>query len=174
MFGPFKYGTLPVRTHLSAKERAVWAAFMQQYPAFCDKIWYDVECGGMRGGTDGLKPEWSDNAKYLGRYKIDVVGETDKSLFIFEVKGEATTKALGELWLYDDLLREEWHITKPIRCICITDEEMPNIRQSLEKEGYELIVTGPVSKEINSVEQTAKDTGNEHADESNDSKNNET
>lgn len=140
MFGPYAYGTMPNRTHLSERERAIWAAFMRAYPEWCKTIWYDVECGGMRGGTEDLKPEWKDNAKYLGRYKIDVVGEDDESMYVFEVKGEATTKALGELWLYDDLLKEDWNIKKPIQCVCITDEEMPDIRRTMEREGYQLVV----------------------------------
>lgn len=145
MFGPCTYGVIPARTHLSERERAIYSAFCKAYPNFFERTWFDVECGGMRGTTEGLKPEFADNAKYLGRYKIDVVGETKDFYAVVEVKGEATTKAMGELWLYDDLLREEWSLKKPVRCICLTDEEMPNVRTALEKEGYELIVVAPAT-----------------------------
>lgn len=160
MIGPYSYGVVPNHTHLSKKERAIWTAFMQEHPNFCDRIWYDVECGGHRQKLDGVRPELHKMAEYLGKYKIDVVGENKDSYIIFEVKGEATTKALGELWLYDDLLREEWTINKPVRCICVTDEEMPNIRLTLEKEGYELIVVQmpPMSSPSTETTQTQTQT----------------
>lgn len=155
MIGPFQFAAAPNRCHLSVRERRIWDAFVKQNPGFFTKVWYDVEVGGMRGTTQGLKPEWEKNAQYLGRYKIDVVGEHTDFLAVIEVKGEATTKALGELWLYDDLLKEEWTISKPVRCICLTDEEMPNIRTTLEKEGYELVVvTLPYSQSVPSTNPT--------------------
>jgi hypothetical protein len=144
MIGPYQYGTIPNRTHLSERERSIWAAFMEQYPGFFEHVWYDVEVGGMRGGTDGLKPQWAQNAKYLGRYKIDVVGEHKDYIAVVEVKGEATTKALGEIWLYDDLFKQEWDTQKPVRNIIVSDEEMPNIRAACEKEGVELLVVSGI------------------------------
>lgn len=140
MIGPFPYGVLPNSTHLSKRENAIWSAFMRANPLPDAKCFYDVEVGGMRGSVDGLKPEWAKNAQYLGKYKIDVVLETPTWLCVIEVKGEATTKALGEIWLYDDLLQAEWKIEKPVLNWIVTDEEMPNIRAVCEKEGVELRV----------------------------------
>lgn len=159
MIGPFPFAAAPNRCHLSVRERRIWDVFVQQNPGYFTKVWYDVEVGGMRGTTQGLKPEWEKNAQYLGRYKIDVVGEHPDFLAVVEVKGEATTKALGELWLYDDLLKEEWTISKPVRCICLTDEEMPNIRATLEKEGYELVVvTLPANDVVNTKDSKANES----------------
>lgn len=140
MIGPFPYGVLPNSTHLSVRERDIWGAFMRANPLPDAKCFYDVEVGNIRGSTEGLKPEWEKNAQYLGKYKIDVVVETPLWVCVIEVKGEATTKALGEIWLYDELLREAWDIKKPVLNWIVTDEEMPNIRAVCEKEGVELRV----------------------------------
>ncbi len=140
MQGPYKYEMLHKYPHLSMAESEIINRFIFKYPDAFDKAYYDVELGNIRGTTENLLPEWEKNALYLGKYKIDALFENDKFFCVVEVKKSATTKALGEIWLYDALFKKEWEPKKPVLNYIITDEEMPNIREVCEAEKVGLYV----------------------------------
>lgn len=140
MRGPYPYELQSQYPHLSKAEAEIWSRFITAYPDAFKQCWYDVEVGQCRPSTEELKPEWEQNRAYLGKYKIDVVAENDEFWCVIEVKKEATTKAMGEVWLYDELFRAEWNPKKPVLNYIVTDTEMPNIRAICEKEGVQLYV----------------------------------
>lgn len=140
MRGPFKYELQSTYPHLSKAEAEIWNRFIVAYPEAFKQCWYDVEVGQCRPSDEKLKPEWETNRQYLGKYKIDVVGETDDFFCVIEVKHEATTKALGEVWLYEELFKDEWKPKKPVLTYIVTDTEMPNIRKVAEAEGVQIYV----------------------------------
>lgn len=140
MRGPYKYELQSSYPHLSKAEAEIWNRFVVTYPDAFKQCWYDVEVGKCRPSDEKLDPEWEKNRQYLGKYKIDVVAENDEYICVIEVKKEATTKALGEIWLYDELFAKEWNVKKPVLNYIITDTEMPNIREVCEKEGVQVYV----------------------------------
>ncbi len=140
MRGPYKYEILSKYPHVSASEADIWTRFIAKFPGFFDQVWYDVQIGGIRGDLSDLKDEWKSNAEYLGKYKIDVLGLKDGVYTIIELKKSATTKALGEVWAYDFLFKQEWKPENKVKNMIITDEEMPNIRQIAEAEEVDLVV----------------------------------
>jgi len=140
MRGPYKYEKLNKYPHLSLHEAPIWEKFIDQFPDFCDKVYYDVEVGGVRGDTSKLNERTKKNAEYLGKYKIDVLCETADYFTIIELKKEATTKAIGEIALYYQLYNKDFKPEKPVLRAIITDEEMPNIREYCEVEGISLYV----------------------------------
>lgn len=140
MRGPFKYEQLSKYPHLSKMESDIWDRFVRKYPDAYYEAYYDVELGDIRGDVSELQPEWQKDAQYLGKYKIDVLCKNSLGWTIIEVKKSATTKALGEIWLYDFLFKQEWPDRRPIFNAIVTDEEMPNIRTVAEAENVQLYV----------------------------------
>lgn len=140
MRGPYKYELLPKYAHFAENESLIWDRFILKYPGYFDHVWYDVPVGSFRGNEETLLPEIQENRAYLGAYKIDVVGEKDGIFTIVEVKKSATTKAMGEVWLYMDLYKKQYAPTVPVNGIIVTDEEMPNVREIVEKDGEQLFI----------------------------------
>jgi hypothetical protein len=139
MRGPVPYRIEPFYQHMTEKETEIWSRFIQKYPDYFDEVWYDWEIGSWRGNED-LKPEWARNRAYLGKYKIDAVGRKGDTYTIVEIKKAATTKALGEIWAYEFMWKQENPEAKKVECVIVTDEEMPNIRQICEAEDVKLFI----------------------------------
>lgn len=142
MRGPLPYQRLNVYPHLSKHEAPLWDRFILEHPGMFEQVYYDVHTGDRRPDTTELMPEYERNAEYLGAYKIDVVGETSEYIMVIELKVQATTKALGEVWLYEHLLKKAWGTKKPIMSAIVTDVEMPHIREVCEADGVMLFVVG--------------------------------
>lgn len=140
MRGPLPYERMNVYPHLSKREAPIWDTFIRRNPGMFTRVWYDVQVGERRADSTELAPEWERNAAYLGAYKIDVVADAGPYLLVIELKHQATTKALGEVWLYEHLLKKAWGTEKPILSAIVTDEEMPNIREVAEADGVQLFV----------------------------------
>ncbi len=140
MRGPYKYELLPKYPHFTDNEALIWDRFILSHPEYFDRVWYDVQVGEFRGNEANLAQKIQDNRAYLGAYKIDVVGEKKGIFTIVEVKKSATTKAMGEVWLYEDLYKKQYAPDKVVGGIIVTDEEMPNIREVAAKGGVALFV----------------------------------
>ena len=134
------YGTLPNYPHLSVNEAAIWERFVARNPTAFVRAYYDVCVGEPRESEEELKPAWEKNRRYLGAYKIDVIGENEDELTIIEIKHEATTKALGEVWFYDFLFQKLYTGKKRVTNAIITDTEMPHIRECAFADGVGLWV----------------------------------
>lgn len=140
MLGPYPYRIVPPKTHLSVGERELWERYVAKFPDMFEQVWFDVELGVPRN-YDELRPEqYARHHRYLGGYKIDVLCEKDGVKTIVEVKRQATTKALGEIWCYDDLYKRFVDTISPVKNLIVTDEEMPHIREICEKAGVGLVV----------------------------------
>ncbi len=140
MRGPYDYIVLSSYPHLSEAEGKIWTRFIISHPDFFDRVWYDVNVGSFRGDEDNLKPEYQDNREYLGSYKIDVLGQRGDKMWILEIKREATSKAMGEVWLYEHCYLEDHEGLDGVQTAIVTDKEMPNIRKVCEKDNVFLFV----------------------------------
>jgi len=125
---------------LSEREAAIWNRFIAKYPDAFTQQYFDVCIGEARPTTEKLNDATLKNRAYLGKYKIDVIGETDDFLTIIEIKHEATSKALGEVWLYDHLFRQYYDGHKIILNAIVTDTEMPHMREITKADGIQLYV----------------------------------
>lgn len=140
MLGPFAYKSIPPKTHLSQNERTIWERFIEKNPERFDLATYDVELGKPRG-FDPERPEpYARHHAYLGGYKIDVLGEKEGVKTIIEIKRQATTKAIGEVDLYEFLFMLINENAPPPKLMILTDEEMPHMREWCEKWDVELVV----------------------------------
>lgn len=140
MLGPYPYREIPPKTHLSVGELAIWERFVAKFPERFERVWFDVELGIPRNYDDTRPEEYARHHRYLGGYKIDVLGEKEGVKTIVEIKRQATTKALGEIWCYDDLYKRFVDSISVVKDLIVTDEEMPHIREICEKDGVGLEV----------------------------------
>lgn len=131
MRGPFQYKILLSYEHLSENESKIWTRFIEKYPDFFDEVWYDWQVGSFRGNEE-LNEATARNRAYLGKYKIDVVGRKGDTFYIVEIKKDATTKALGEVWAYEFLFKDENPDKQNLKTMIITNQSMPNICQICE------------------------------------------
>ncbi len=140
MQGPFNYEKRERYAHLTKGEAEIWERYVKAFPNRFDEVYYDVELG-LPIGYDPERPEpWKSHASYLGGYKIDVLGIKGDVSTIIEIKKMATTKALGEVWLYEYLYKA---FKKPIgKCELeiVTDFEMPHMREVCEADNVKLII----------------------------------
>jgi len=74
------------------------------------------------------------------RKRVDVIGETEKEIIIYEIKEYAGMGALGQLLCYEALYREEYKPTKPIRKTVITDRLPPNMATIFPQFNIEVIL----------------------------------
>lgn len=136
----FPFEVLSKYPHLSEDESIIWSAFIARYPDFVDKVAYDVCVGDFRSSEEELNEATAKNREYLGRYKIDALGIKDGQYYIFEVKKSATSKALGEVWMYWHCFERDFKPAAPPLCVIVTDEERPNMREICEADGVRLMV----------------------------------
>lgn len=140
MQGPFVYAERHKYPHLSQAEADIWQKFIQKYPDYFDICWYDVELGLPRGFDDERADPYQKHHKYLGGYKIDVLGQKGDRKCIVEVKKQATSKALGEVWLYWHVYLKDHPEAGEVDLMIVTDEEMPHVREVCEADGVKLFV----------------------------------
>lgn len=140
MQGPFVYEKRYKYPHLTEGEGDIWQRFIEKYPDYFDTCWYDVELGTPRNFDTEMSEPYQSHHKYLGGYKIDVLGEKNGRKCIVEVKKQATTKALGEIWCYEFLYLKDHPEETEIDLLILTDEEMPHMREICEGDGVQLVV----------------------------------
>ncbi len=140
MRGPYKFEKLASYPHLVKAEAAIWERFIEHNPGLFQEVWYDVQVGDCRPCEEKLNEKTSANRLYLGKYKIDVLAIKDGVCYIVEIKKEATTKALGEVWLYEHLFKKENPTKNVGDPIILTDVEMPNVREVCESDGVMLAI----------------------------------
>lgn len=140
MIGPVHYLQIPLRTHLSQGELEIWKRFTSLFPERFELVAYDYELGVPRNYDDTIPEKYAAHHRYLGGYKIDVIGYNKEAETIIEVKHQATSKALGEVWLYSEVYHKENPGKMMPRLMILTDEEMPHMREICEAEEVELVV----------------------------------
>jgi hypothetical protein len=128
MKGQYKFELLGYYPHLAEKEIPIWERFMQKNPGFFESVDYDVVCGSGHDLPDDLAEPWQRNAKYLGKYKIDVVGYKGGVHYIVEVRPSAGPSSIGSTLSYAVLYQSERNNEIESEPIILTDVERPDMR----------------------------------------------
>jgi len=106
---------------MSPAEEALWDRYLVWSPHSFLRLTYDLHLGDHAP----LDPTWEqwvvDLVKATSRKRVDVIGETEREIIIFEVKDRADMSALGQLLAYESLYIEEYEPKKPIKKVVIAD-----------------------------------------------------
>lgn len=125
---------------MSPGEEKLWERYLTWAPTQFQKLTYDVHLGDS-APMDPTWPPWLVNLVLAtSRKRVDVIGETDKEVIIYEVKERAGMSALGQLLCYEALYREEYKPMKPIRKAVITDRLPPNMEILFPRFNVEVIL----------------------------------
>ena len=121
MQGRFKYGKLSKYPHMKPEDVAIWERFLLDYPEYFDTVDYDVSVGVGRMPNeltgDNVEKGWKD----LTSKKIDVVGYKNNTITLIEVKPNARANALGQIWMYDELFKDQFENVGEIKNLIITN-----------------------------------------------------
>lgn len=126
---------------MSPEDIPIWERFLDKYHAHFAGFDYDVKVGT----PVEMNPEWPPNIKAMAvaltKKRIDAIGYSPGRIWIFEVKPNAGTTALGQIITYRDLfIFEKSPIRETLGCI-VTDRENRDARALAEKYGirYEVV-----------------------------------
>ena len=129
MLGQYKYELLFFYPHLAKKEIPIWERFIKTNPDFFEAVDYDVTCGSGHELPNDLDEAWKRMAKYLGKYKIDVIGYKNGIHYVVEIRPNAGPSALGSTLSYAILYQTEMQGKIEAEPILITDVERPDMRK---------------------------------------------
>lgn len=131
---------MPKYPHMSPKEEELWDRYLAWSPHRFLMLTYDLHLGDHAP----LDPSWEPWLVTLvlatSRLRVDVIGETEKEIIIFEVKERAGMSALGQLMAYEALYREEYRPEKPLRKVVITDRTRSDMGVLLPQFGVEVVI----------------------------------
>jgi len=148
---------LPRYPHMGPHESIIWHKFLAMSPIRFIRIEYDVKVG------TGFIPKWLEeeyrvkldlyrkglisrrelelteatirSVSSLTKLRIDVVAETEKEIWIIEVKPRAGRSALGQLESYYWWYLRQYKPSKPVRLACVCYEVDPNLKPIFDAKG---------------------------------------
>jgi len=151
---------IPRYPHMGPEESRIWHKFLSLTKLNFIRIDYDVRVGTgylpkylqdeyMRKKElyekglityDELKITESiiKSTTALTQLRIDAVGETEKNIWIFEVKGRAGKGALGQLESYHYWYLRQYKPTKPVRLAVVCYEVDANLEPIFKSKGIEI------------------------------------
>jgi len=130
----------PKYPHMGPMESWIWDRFLTTTKLKFKKLEYDVRVG------PGYVPNWvkdpkiAEMAKALTQLRIDVVGETEDAIWIFEVKPRAGRSALGQLISYAYWYEREYKPKKPLKLAVVCKEVDHNLIPIFESRGIYVFV----------------------------------
>ena len=156
---------IPRYPHMGPKESEIWHKFLATTNLNFIRIEYDVRVG------TGFIPEflWREykrkkelyekgiityrefreieaiieSISALTKLRIDAVGETDKHIWIFEVKPRAGRSALGQLESYYYWYIRQYRPRKPVRLAVVCIEVDPNLVPIFRSRNIEIFKVPP-------------------------------
>jgi len=146
--------------HMGPEESRIWHKFLAMTSLRFINIEYDVRVG------TGFIPKWLEeeyktklelynkglisrkelelteatikSVSALTKLRIDAVGETEREIWIFEVKPRAGRSALGQLESYYFWFIRQRRPTKPVRLACVCYEVDPNLEPIFASKGIRI------------------------------------
>jgi len=127
--------------HMLPNDIEIWDTFLTQNPSIFDRFDYDVRVGEGYGISED-DPQWKqDLTAALTKFRIDVIGWSDGSPTIIEVKPYCGLSCLGQLLGYRFFWRKENPGAPAVNLLAVTDKTTPDIRllfSSLNINVYEI------------------------------------
>ena len=155
-----RFRVIPRYPHMGPTENEIWHKFLATTPLRFINIQYDVRVG------TGFIPKWLEeeyemkkklyeqglisrkdlevvesiikSVSALTKLRIDAVGETEKEIWIFEVKPRAGRSALGQLESYYWWYIRQYKPTKPVRLACVCYEVDYNLQPIFASRGIRI------------------------------------
>jgi len=134
------FEAIPKYPHMLPAEREIWHRFIRTREAEFLSLTYDLHLG------EGIPPppDASEQVRKVieatSKKRVDAIGETDRDIWIFEVKERGGMSALGQLLTYRYLYMKEYRPTKPVRLALVCSRLEPDVSSVLQAQGIEIYV----------------------------------
>lgn len=119
---------------------AIWERFIDKFPDFFDSVDYDVNIGEGADFDTTITERTGKTANALYKKKVDVVGYKENEIWLVEVKPLASTLAVGQVSIYDEIYRSEKNPAEKVVNAVLTDALTPDTKELARKWEVELIV----------------------------------
>lgn len=130
-----EYKILAKYPHLRPEDVRIWEKFIRKYPNFFGNVSYDVKVGKGRDYSMYPESKIREDMEYLSKKRIDVVGYSNGSIYVIELKPRASMSAVGQALSLAELMRDEVGPEKRVVPVIITDEEVPDIKDLCSRMG---------------------------------------
>lgn len=123
---------------MSQKDKFAWNAFIAKFPDFCNECYYNFRVGeGVTINTE-FEPNIMKMVKAVSQLRIDVITIHDDYLRIIELKPYGSCTALGQLAVYNQLMKRKYanlfHIIPTLVCFRCPED----IATVLDHYGFDL------------------------------------
>lgn len=125
--------------HMMPEDHDTWTAFLQSSENDLIEVWYDVHVGRPMDVPPGSPEYMLKVVEGVSRKRIDVVGRTEKGLYIIEVKPHANMEAIGQVVTYANLFIQEFIIEGPIQGLIVATTCDADILEIAQRMGVKII-----------------------------------
>lgn len=136
----FNFEIRPSYPHMNVRDVEIWERFINKFPGAYNSVQYDFHIGEAPPFNTLMDDETDKNQDMLYRLRIDVVGETDTTCDIIEVKPSAGPSTIGQVESYAHLYIRDEEPKKKVQTVILTDKENPNMAYLCKQKGIILIV----------------------------------
>ena len=126
--------------HMFPLDIAIWERFLDNHGSDFDGFDYDTKVGSGTEPPSGVGDNYARMQQILSKYRIDVIGYKKGSIYIIEVKPNASAGALGQVDTYTELYKRDFNPSETVIGCLVTDRELPDMKYLTESKGMEYYV----------------------------------
>ncbi len=126
--------------HFFPRDIPIWERFIDRFGSDFLGFDYDVKVGSGTQPVEGLGDRYAEMQRILSTYRIDAVGYTKSGIYIFEVKPEAGTVAIGQVVAYTKLYTRDLEPSLPVIGCVVTNRELPDMAFLTKEHGMEYYI----------------------------------
>jgi len=126
--------------HMKPLETKIFTAFLDKFKPrglFAFDVRLEVEVPKH----PEVSPEEHEIFKVLSAKRIDALWMARDRLYILEVKDRARPSAVGELQVYEAMLKEQFEVTLPLKKAIVCGWTLESEKRVIERLGIEVFVT---------------------------------
>ena len=120
---------------MQPRDLPIWHRFRKKHQAEILRVWYNVRVGGGGMPQEDVEADILLMWLSLTMLRIDAVVETEKEVWIIEVRPNAGRSAFGAVMIYTQLWAADPIIPKPAKAVVVTDTITPQMQAIYDLNG---------------------------------------
>tara|TARA_Y100000310_G_C20665995_1_gene807525 strand:- start:1229 stop:1654 length:426 start_codon:yes stop_codon:yes gene_type:complete len=140
MKGRFPPEKLTKYPHMSKDEIPIWERFLEEHASNFESFDYDVRVGEGEPPSEALNDKEKAMAKALSQKRIDAVGYTPDTIYLFEVKARAGMSALGQIISYRRLYEMTQQPQLQIKAVIVCERIDADLASIIEENNIEAVL----------------------------------
>jgi len=126
--------------HLTKKEAILWGKYLSIHVKDFENIAYDVTVSDNASPFAFPGRSVIRNWAYLKSLKIDVLARSKYSYYIYEIKPLLDIKAIGQVQIYETLLKSLYYVDMNIRKVILTSFSNSVLESAAEALGIKILL----------------------------------